>query len=367
MNGRLYSRRAPLFVLLAGSLLAACESDLTELTEAVGPIAFNFSVGPNASGLPSGTATLVGGNSVRLSLSSLRALASGQYQFWLLGRDAQNLDVVVQGFGPITEFYLRVDTLPDGSPNLNPVTGDTLFVTDSTTISATRAAGYAGSDSPFVTSARVTVDSAADGSNPATYHAVFVTKESSVATEPGAARFLWRRIGVGGNGALSFGNFGGSDVINIVSPRDYVFGPRGAGLGGARGPELSVDLNELARPPIGFFYTGWVANKIGDGVLVDTLRSTWNPETARSRVSLFDADVSDLLPGVLGIEVRNAQVRNCASGSAQNNCQNSMQLPAEDTFVGYENFQFKLEPKGGVNPIRNRSVSLSGTLPEKVK
>jgi len=366
MNGRLYSRRAPLFVLLAGSVLAACESDLTELTEAVGPIAFNFAVGPAAAGLPSGTAA-VGGASVTLSLSGLRALGAGQYQFWVLGRDANNLDVVVQGFGPITEFYRRVDTLPDGTPNLNPITGDTIYVTDSTTISATRVAGYTGSDNPFVTSARVTVDSTADGSNPATYHAVFVTLETSAATVAGAARFLWRRIGVGGAGALSFGNFGGSDVVNVVSPRDYVYGPRGSGLGGARGPELSVDLAELARPPIGFFYTGWVVNKLGDGVLVDTLRSEWRPEGQLSRVSLYDADVSDLLPAVQGGEIRSGQVRNCASGSAQTNCQNTMALPAEDTFIGFENFQLKLEPKGGVAPIRNRSVSLSGTLPEKVK
>jgi hypothetical protein len=366
MNGRLYSRRAPLFVLLAGSVLAACESDLTELTEAVGPIAFNFAVGPAASGLPSGTAT-VGGASVTLSLSGLRALAAGQYQFWLVGRDAQNLDVVVQGFGPITEFYLRVDTLPGGIPNLNPVTGDTIYVTDSRTISATRVAGFSGSDDPFVTSARVTVDSTADGSNPATYHAVFVTLETAAATAPGAARFLWRRIGVGGGGALSFGNFGGSDALKTESPLDYVFGLRGSGLGGARGPEVSVDLAELARPPVGFFYTGWVVDKLGDGFLVDTLRSAWSAESGRSRVSLYDADVNALLPGVLGTEIRDGQVRNCASGSAQNACQNSLALPGEDTFVGLENFQFKLEPKGGVAPIRNRSVMLAGPLPDEVK
>jgi hypothetical protein len=166
---------------------------------------------------------------------------------------------------------------------------------------------------------------------------------------------------------MLFGNFGGSDVIATQSPRDYVFGPRGAGAGGARGPELSVDFRELARPPVGFVYRGYVVNTLGDGVLVDELRSAWSTDSTVSRVSLSDADVNDALPGVVGGEIRAAQVRNCASASATVNCQNSMDLPVDSTFAGYANFQLKLEPKDGVAPIRNKSVSLAGALPSKVQ
>jgi hypothetical protein len=368
MTSRVHSGRAVGFALLASCVLAGCETKLTELTDAVGPIAFNFAVGPAAAGLPSGTVA-VGATSVTLTLSGLRALAAGQYQFWVLGRDPQNLDVSTEAFGTIKEFFRRVDTLPDGTPHLNPVTGDTIFVTDSISISDIRTAGYAGSDDPFVTSIRVILDSTADGTNPATHHAVYVTLETAAATSPGPAQFLWRRIGVGGAGAMLFGNFGGSDVVNVQSPRDYVFGPRGAGSGGARGPELSVDFREVARPPVGFFYCGYVVNALGDGVVVDTLRSAWSRDPSTSRLSLYDADVNALLPDIEGGDIRSGQVRNCAAGSGVNNCQNTMALTAvaDSTFRGLENFQLKLEPKGGVAPIRNRSVSLVGPLPKLVK
>jgi hypothetical protein len=359
MTSRLQFGRAALVALLASSTFLACETKLTELTEAVGPIAFNFAVGPAANGLPTGSVAM-GAAAVTLTMSNLRALSGGHYQFWVLGRDAQNLDVPVQAFGTIKEFFLK-------GVGTDPITGDSIFETDSTSISDIRTDGYVGTDDPVVTSVRVILDSLADNTNPTTYHAVFVTLESGTASAPGAARFLWRRIGVGGAGSMLFGNFGGSDVVNLQSPRDYVFGPRGGGTGGARGAELSVDFRELARPPIGFVYRGYITDVLGDGVVVDELRSAWSRDSTISRVSMIDADVDDALPGVTGGDIRAAQIRNCASGSGVNNCQNTMALPADNTFVGYESFQLKLEPKGGAGPIRDKSVTLVGTLPDPVK
>jgi hypothetical protein len=366
MTRRVRSGRAILVALLACGVLAACETKLTEVTQLVGPRSFDFVVGPAVAGLPSGTAT-VAGTSVTLRLSGLRALTTGQYQFWVMGRDALNRDVAVEAFGTIVEQFQRVDTLPDGSPNINPITGDTIYVGDSRTISDIRVAGYAGSTDPFTTSANVLLDSTADLSNPAAYNAVVVTVEPALAASPGPARFLWRRIGVGGSGAMLFGNFAGTDPINLQSPLDYVFAARGAGTGGARGPEVSVDFREIGRPPIGFFYRGYIVDKIGEGVVVDTLRSAWSREASVSRVSLYDADVDGALPDVVGQEIRASQVRNCASGSNQTNCQNTLALPADSTFAGYEAFQLKLEPKGGVAGIRNKSVVHAGGLPKQVK
>jgi len=359
MTSRLQFGRAALVALLASSTFLACETKLTELTEAVGPIAFNFAVGPNANGLPTGSVAM-SSDSVILTMSNLRALASGQYQFWVLGRDAQNVDVPVQAFGTIKEFFLK-------GVGTDPITGDSIFETDSTTISDLRTDGYLGSDDPVVTQVRVTLDSLADNTDPTTYHAVFVTMEGAAASTPGASRFLWRRIGVGGAGSMLFGNFGGSDVVNIQSPRDYVFGPRGGGTGGARGAEMSVDFRELARPPVGFVYRGYVTDVDGDGVVVDELRSAWSRDATISRVSMIDADIDDALPGVTGGDIRAAQIRNCAAGSGVNNCQNTMDLPVDGTFVGYENFQLKLEPKSSTGQIRKKSVTLTGTLPDPVK
>lgn len=369
MTRRPQSGRAAVLAVLASCAFFACQTSLTEVTQEVGPFSFDFNVGPAAAGLPSGTVSM-GAGGLTLSLNGLRALSTGEYEFWVVGRDSLNLDVPVQLMSPLMiEYYQRVDTLADGSPNLDPITGDTIKVGDSTFVSdtLTYTAGYAGSDDGRVTRVVVVLDSTADGSDPTSYHAVVVTLEDGPATTPGPARFLWRRIGVGGAGSMLFGNYGGSDVINVQSPNDYVFGARGAGKGGARGPEVSVDLDELARPPVGFFYAGYIVNATGDGVLVDTLRSGWSHDSTESRVNLYMADVNGLLPDITGFDIRHAQVRNCAAGSAQTGCQNSMDLPVDSTFVGYASFQLKLEPKGGVAMIRNKSVTHVGDLPKAVK
>jgi hypothetical protein len=371
MTRRRQTGRMALAALLISGAFLACQTSLTEVTEEVGPRAFNFDVGPAGAGLPSGSVAL-GGGSVTVTASGLRALATGQYEFWVIGRNSQNLDVPVQLMtAQITENYMRVDTLADGSANVDPITGDTIYVGDSRiitdTVNTTYITGYAGSDDPFVTSVNVVLDSTADGSDPTTYHAVVVTLEPTAgATSPGAARFLWRRIGVGGGGSMLFGNYGGSDVINLTSPNDYVFGTRGAGLGGARGSEVSVDLDELARPPVGFYYAGFITDADGNGVLVDTLRSSWSLDSTVSRVSLFMADVA-VLPNVMGEDIRHSQVRNCAAGSAVTGCQNTMNLPVDSTFAGYEEFQLKLLPKGGVAQAREKSVTHTGSLPKAVK
>jgi hypothetical protein len=368
MTRRLPSGRAAFCAVLLSTAVLACETELTNIDELVGDPAFNFVVGPSAAALPSGTVA-VGASSVTLTLSNLRALAAGQYQFWAVTRDANNLDVYTQLFGTIKEFYLRVDTLDTGEANLNPITGDTIFVGDSVTVSDTNTVGYEGSDGARVTSARVVLDSSATGLNPATANTVLVTLESSATATPGAAQFLWRRIGVTAAGAMLFGNYSGTDPLNLQSPNDYVFGARGAGTGGARTTELSVDLRELGRPPVGFYYVGYLVDIRGENpVLVDTLRSAWSRDASVSRVNLFDADADPTLPEVVGNSVRNSQVRNCAVGTdPAYNCQSTMALPASDTFVGYETFQLKLEPKGGVAPSRNKSVTHAGGVPGPVK
>lgn len=370
MIRRAHSGRMALAAVLISGAFLACQTTLTEVTEAVGPSIFNFDVGANATGLPSGSVAM-GAGSITATVRGLRGLATGQYEFWAIGRNAAGLDVPVQLMTyKITENFTRVDTLADGSANIDPVTGDTIFVGDSRVINDTTIyiTGYAGSDDPFVTSVNVVLDSTADGSDPTTYLDVVVSLEGTPgATSPGPARFLWRRITAGGGGNMLFGNYGGSDPINVRSPNDYVFSGAGTGLGGARGSEVSVDINELARPPVGFYYAGYIVDADGNGVLVDTLRSGWSRDSTVSRVSLYVADVNGLLPEIVGNHIRRAQVRNCAAGSAQTNCLNTMALPVDGTFAGYAGFQLKLEPKGGVAFTRGMSITQTGDLPKPVK
>jgi hypothetical protein len=310
--------------------------------------------------------------SLTLTLSNLPALGgTARYQFWLMGRDSFNLDVAVPAYGRLVEFFseLALDSL--GNPIPGP-TGDPLLATDSTTtgLPAGQVNAYSGSADSATSWLRVIIDSAGSGGIPTTFHAVFVTREESDAATPGPVRFMWRRIGLAAPEALGvmlFGNFGGSDEVNVQSPADYVYAPIGAGTGGARGPELSVDFREIPRPPIGFFYRGVILDANGQNILVDTLRSAWSADPTLSRVSLYDADTDPLLPGLAGTSIRNSQVRNCAAGSAVNNCQNTLALPVENTFVGMAKFQLKLEPKGNSGTLSNVLVSHAGDLPDEVK
>jgi hypothetical protein len=118
---------------------------------------------------------------------------------------------------------------------------------------------------------------------------------------------------------------------------------------------------------VGFFYRGVLVDANGNNIVVDTLRSAWNLDATISRVSLYDADVNPLLPGLASTAIRASQVRNCAVGSAVNNCQNTLALPATATFVGMAKFQLKLEPKGNTATVTNALVSHAGDLPDEVK
>lgn len=372
MTMRSHVRRATPLALLGALFLVACEDDQASVLDPVGPPAYDFSVGNRVANLPAGTAT-TGAASVTLSLTNLRAV-SGAYQLWVVGRDSLNLDVPTAAYGTIKQFYLKYSLDANGDTIRDPVSGDPIRVTDSLVISAIRTNVYQGSDDTATTSVRIILDStaSASGPNPATYHAVVVTLEDAGgAAAPSAAQFLWRRIGVGGSGAMSFGNFGGSDVLNTVSPRDYVFPAKGAGFGGVRGSEISIDFAAVSRPPVGFFYRGFLRaagnDNVQTAVLVDTLRAAYSADSSLSRVSLFDADVTSVLPGVVNMEIRKAQIRNCVSGSAVYACQNTLSLTGDKPFGPYPVFALTLDPKGSSASLPWRSLTGSGELPEYVK
>lgn len=317
---------APAAVLLLGT--SACNDNRTTILDPVGGHSLDFAISPQSTGLPGGSVAL-GGGAATLTLRNLRALTGGNYQVWLVSRNAAGGDSVTAG------YFTVVHTLN---------VGDTATTPD--TVSATRTGVLAGSDDPDVLSMTLVVDSTADGSNPMAANAVVVTMESATATSPGAAAFLFRRIGVAGAGSLNFGHFGGSDPVNSVNSNDYVYVATATGIGGTREGELAVDITELARPPVGFYYRGFLLDTLGvTSTFVDTLRSAYSGVTSESRVSMFNADTDDLLPGVLTHGIKAAQIRNCATGSNTNNCQNSLNAPATGTFDGFGTFVLVLEPK----------------------
>lgn len=442
MTRRVNSGRVAGFALLATCVLTACETKRTEIFDSYGPPAFDFAVATGTSKLPTGRAdrqivrtlvqnieldysgaalattvltrpsgntqdTLAVDSAVSVVARSLRALGGGRvYEVWSMAPDGTSSPV----YGRVVEYKSVY------SGNLDPITGDSVFLVDSTEVAASGAGTYVGSDEFRVDSVafHVIPSDPTNTVNPFSNtqaNAIFVSIESAAATTPSNARFLWSRAALvtggtvanvtvtadtvylstnppfpadaatpdtiqvtrrarstlNGSGALTFGNFGGLDVVNAASPNDYVFGARGTGFGGARGPEMSVDVAELARPPIGFFYRGYVVDAVGNEVMIDTLRSAWSEDPSVSRVSLYDADINDLLPNIVEHDVRAAQIRNCAMVSAVNNCQNGMALPVTDTFKGFVSFVLKIEPKGSVSSAPTKSITHAGDLPKEVQ
>jgi hypothetical protein len=360
-------RRLPTLGVLALAVVAAgCDEGRTSTLEPFGDIAIGAAVGPAAANLPGGSVTVTG-NVATVKLLNLRAPNGPTYHFWYVARDANGVDVYTPAFGAVLEFFHR-DSLSGGAtgdPVPDPITGDIIQVKDTNEVSLVRTGSYAGTDILAVDTIQVVMDSAADvgTTTPALgRNAVVVSLGTGAPTD---AMFLFRRTAVAGNGALSFGNFGGSDAFSPTNPADYVFGVGGTGNVLFRGGEAVADIRELRRPPVGFFYRGYLVDTAGTAVLLDTLRSAYNAIAGQSRVSLFDADVNPQLPGIAVTAITTSQVRNCASGSGVATCANTLSLPFPATFAGQETFILTLDPKGTSAEL-GETVILVASIPDRV-
>jgi hypothetical protein len=325
-------------ILLLGTVAAGCDTNRTSVLDPVGPPAYDFNVSPAAAGLPSGSVALAvtatDDSTVTLTLRGLRDLQSGVFQF--LTVDAAG-GTATPAFGVVVEHFASA-------------ADDTVSFSSAT---------YAGSADPDLTSVTVLIaqSDASNTVNPYVQHAVVVSLESGQASTPSAAQFLWRRIG-GGAGALSFGNFDSADPAG-----DYVYVVAANGRGGFRDGELSVDLFEVSRPPVGFFYRGFLVDEADVSYLVDTLRSAHNTTPSLSRVNLYNADVDNALPAIVGNDIRTAQLRGCLSGSTVTDCVGSIQ--AAD-FKAFSRFVLTLDPKGAASGL-GTAVTVAGDVPEPVK
>ena len=373
-------RRTALLALIVS--VGACEENRATTFAPVGALGFNFGVQTAVAGLPAGSATVSGGNTVTLALSGLRALQGGAvYQVWGYNPTATGGDSWTPLAGSVTETRLVAQcTSGAGCPSADTIrdlTDKPKYTATNSVVAAAGAGTYAGSDS---TREPVTglswVLSVANGStaNPATFHAIVLSIESAAATTaPSAARFLYRRIQFGGSGAMQFGHFGGFDAINVVSsPLDIPFVASGSGAATIRGDEIVTNFVSLTRPPIGFYYRAVLQDSSGFQVLVDTLRSAYDGRTSLSRISLADADVNNALPTVSAREIKTASVRNCLSTSTELDCPNTLALNAATKFGPISTLNLVLEPKAaGTATLRGNLVShgnvMSGTIPDPAK
>ena len=323
--------------------VVGCANDRGVITSPVGPIVINFPVfsGSTAS-LPGGMiSTLVidpgvtDDSTVRFTVRNLPNLGAGAYQVWLAD---SAMTSVLSPAGRI----ISIATVDDGMGGTMP---------DTTELAAS--ANNFNPTSNTYDQIEVEIRQSTFGQNPQALYNAFLTIESAAAAPtPSTARFLFRRTTGGAlAGALSFGNFGDATRSADVA---YTFASVNA-FGGVRGDaEISVDVNELVRPPHGFYYEGWLLSETEPSVLIDELKTAY-PE----RESLLNADENfgcssgSCEPNTTGTAILKSNVRGFPS---------EMGLPSTDSFCGHTEFRLVLKPKS----VSGVAVSfvLTAALPE---
>lgn len=145
------------------------------------------------------------------------------------------------------------------------------------------------------------------------------------------------------SGTMTFGN------VDLADPSDLrVYNGSGFGTGGFREDELSVDLQALSRPPVGYQLVAWLIPD--DGSSPFRLPDITGPPPAR--VNLTDADVSTEADVVTmnGILDANFHVFEGEAGIS---------------FPNFSTFVVTLEPKvgiAGMGPVR----VYSGSVPDDI-
>lgn len=141
------------------------------------------------------------------------------------------------------------------------------------------------------------------------------------------------------SGSPTFGDFGAGTR--------RVFSGEGGGLGGFRARTLSIDLQSLSRPPVGYVYVGWLVREDGFAVELPDIRGP-----APEFVDLTNAD-AELVAGVV-----------TPNGILDAN----FLADREDLGIAFRNFPsflLTLEPKAGDAAI-SRVIVQQGAVPDRV-
>lgn len=380
MNSRAI-RHLPLGVA-AIFALAACEGERTNITDVVGEPSydFRFTAGtqkglPRTGGLDrvfvSGTGGARQVDTVRVAFRGLKSIGSGVYQAWLINPATQAAPVAAVGRLSV----IQVDTITD-VPVLD---SDTLLLDSGSARSI-----FSGYAMPAASRVTVTLNltAASTGVSLRDYTHVMLSMEAGTgATTPSARSPLWVRYGDQKGTPTDYSDdvftTRPAAVLGNISPTagvTYTYAVGGRGLGGFRGEELSVDLNDLSRPPNGYYYKGWLVD-VNSGpngtdtvyVAIDTLRSPY-PD----RVSLFNADSAEVTPEVVAAPhvIRAGQVRNLAGTMGLDvNQPCNPQDPTRGVcpFYHWELFMVTMEPKGSDASDPGPSIAFVVATPSVVR
>lgn len=282
-------------------------------------------------------------DSVTLTIQGLDSLAgSARWQLWLANRDREPVTMI-----PGVGTYEKIQIIQE----LDPVTGEVISERDSVVRTDLATSTFEGQGGLFKHRITLTDADATATDSVGFFTDAFLTVEATPGgVTPSEARAVWFNYtdqggtpdnffdDVSQSGTLLFGTFNLSSpsLSRTVSADNFV---QAQGLGGILGSAVSVDVFNLAIPPVGFYYEGWLTGPEGNVVSMGPLRSP-PPES----VSLIDADVSEphevVVPGV-GIRHANAFIE-LASPSDIVDCPAD---PAQPCTVNLSTFFVTLEPK----------------------
>lgn len=189
------------------------------------------------------------------------------------------------------------------------------------------------------------------------YTHLFLSLETEPAEQPSEARPVWGQFieqhgdpeqlsdHVFTSGPVRFGTF-------MMDPAlDRIFVPGGAGEVDYYGGMLRVVLRNLARPPKGFYYKGWLAETEGAKTLPIGPLTAAPPDT---HLSLYQADVDTTLPGV----TTDLVVRAALSGSEE----------LLGAFFGeFQVLRVTLEPKARPADRMSHCVIMEAPIPDALK
>jgi len=186
-------------------------------------------------------------------------------------------------------------------------------------------------------------------------HFLISIESGGPASSPSAAIPVWRQFTdergtpqdffddayIPGN--INFGTF------RMTGGLPYTFTPGGTARADFHGGNLRIVAERLSRPPVGYYYAGWLFNdNTGTAVYLGPLTTPPPGE-----VSLYDADVNTGLPGVTTDGIVRASV-------------SATEASVGGKFYDYNAIRITLEPKSSPESVPAPTVIMAGPVPDPV-
>ena len=288
-------------------------------------------------------------DSLTVTFSNLEVLTgAAEYEAWLVNPATGNTALATGTYNLIQIIAER-----------DPITGEVISTRDSLASSTSGVSSFAGGDEGDGFRHQLVISDAALGGGAGDTVGLSTSVVLTIASAPGGAisdsRPIWATYtnqnetpfnftddSFTMSGSTSFGNF---EVAGAASSR--TFSGEGGGLGGFRADVLSLDLESISRPPVGYSYVGWLIRQDGAAVRLADITGP-----APDFVGLVGADV-ELIDGVVTTNgILNANIRGLR----------------DDLGITYKNFPLvliTLEPKAG-DPAIGPIVVHQGVTPDRV-